>query len=85
MGTSDNDANVHHWAWALTMGAKYGWGGCLINTGREARQFSGDWVNTWSDVAIGNRGAAMGFDLKLFGLRDISRAWNFYMLDRWFE
>ena len=21
MGTSDDDANVHHWAWGLTMGA----------------------------------------------------------------
>ena len=84
MGTSDDDANVHHWAWALTMGAEYGPGGSLLNTGREITQFHGDWRNSWSDVSIGNRGAALGVRFRVLGLTDITHAWNFFMLDRWF-
>ena len=83
-GTSDRDANVHHWAWALTMGAEYGPGGSLLNTGREITQFHGDWRNSWSDVSIGNRGAALGVRFRVLGLADITHAWNFFMLDRWF-
>jgi len=84
MGTSDDDANVHHWAWALTMGAAYGPGGSMLNTSREITQFRGDWRNTWSDISIGNRGAALGVHFRILGLTDITRAWNFFMLDRWF-
>lgn len=85
VGTSDPDANVHHWAWGLTMGAEYGPGGSLINTGRECTQFRGDWGNTWSDIMIGNRGAALGVHFRLLGLNDVSHAWNFFMFDRWFQ
>jgi RHS repeat-associated protein len=81
-GTADDDANVHHWAWALTMGAEYGPGGSLINTVREAQQFNGDWRNSWSDLSIGNRGAALGAHFRVLGLTDITRAWNFYMVNR---
>ena len=84
MGNSDDDANVHHWAWALTAGAAYGPGGSLINIVRETGQFTGDWRNTWSDVSIGNRGAALGAHFRVLGLADVTRAWNFFMLDRWF-
>ncbi len=59
MGQSDRDANIHHWAWGLAMGGAYGPGASMINTGREITQFRGDWANTWSDIEIGNRGAAL--------------------------
>jgi hypothetical protein len=90
-GVADADANVHHWAWALTMGAAYGPGGSVINTGRElwrlgtaSLQGAGNWPNTWSDIQIGNRGAALGAHFRVLGLGDISRAWAFFMFDQWF-
>jgi len=84
VGTSDRDANVHHWAWGLAMGAAYGPGASLINTVREATQFHGDWTNTWSDVAIGNKGAALGLRFRWLGLSDTHRVWDKYMLGHWF-
>ncbi len=82
MGTSDLDANVHHWAWCLTMGAAYGPGATLINTGREITQFRGDWRNTWSDIMIGTRGAGLGLSFQLLGMNDNTRAWHLFMFDR---
>lgn len=79
-GTSDADANIHHWAWALTMGGSYGPVGSAINAGREVTQFRGDFVNTWSDILIGTSGAAMGLSLRVFGPSDARQSWNFHML-----
>ena len=83
-GVADDDANVHHWAWALTMGAAYGPGGSVINTGREVLRQGGNWPNTWSDIQIGNRGAALGVHFRLLGLSSVPRAWEFFMFDHWF-
>ena len=78
-GDSDDDANIHHWAWGLTMGAEYGIGGSFINIGREFTQFNGDFRNTWSDIMIGNAGAALGCGIRVLGAYDIKRRFSFYM------
>jgi RHS repeat-associated protein len=79
-GTSDKDANIHHWAWGLTMGAEYGPGASFINEGREMTQFGGDWTNTWSDVLIGNAGAALGFTFRSLGIHNIAQSWSIAMM-----
>jgi hypothetical protein len=59
-GNADADANVHHWAWAFTLG--YNVGARLavsINGLREYSQRANGWVDT-SDIYIGERGAQMG-------------------------
>ncbi len=71
---------IHHWAWGLTMGAEYAIGGSVINTGRELTQFRGDLTNTWSDVMIGNAGAALGCSLRVLGPYDVARQFNFHMM-----
>ena len=83
---SDRDANVHHWAWALVMGAEYGLGGSTINTGREivqAWQYRRDWnwTGTWSDVLSGNAGASLGFSFRVLGIRRIQDAWYIHMME----
>ncbi len=83
IGSSDGDNNIHHWAWGLAMGAEYAGWGCIINTGRELTQFSGDFVNTWSDVAAGNLGAMMGWNLRLYGPRDAAGLFKLYMTPWW--
>jgi hypothetical protein len=90
-GVIDRDANVHHWAWSLTMGAAYGPGGTAIITARDLWQFAGDctrgtgnWFNTWSDIHVGHRGAALGAAFRVLGLNNIAGDWRFFMLGRWF-
>ncbi|MDY7041453.1 MAG: RHS repeat-associated core domain-containing protein [Chloroflexota bacterium] len=80
VGTSDQDANIHHWAWGLAMGSEYGPVGSFINEGREISQFRGDWRNTWSDIAIGNAGASLGASFRLLGFRDIRQSWSIHMM-----
>ena len=80
-GDSDKDANIHHWAWGLTMGYEYyGIAGSVINTGREFTQFEGDFRNTWSDIVIGNAGAALGCAIRVLGAFEIKRRFGFYMM-----
>ncbi len=79
-GTSDRDANIHHWAWGLAMGSEYAVGGSVINMGRELTQFRGDFRNTWSDIVIGNAGASLGCSLRVLGAYDIRWQFNFHML-----
>ncbi|RKY40125.1 MAG: hypothetical protein DRP85_09185, partial [Candidatus Makaraimicrobium thalassicum] len=82
---TDDDANVHHWAWAFVAGYHYGHWGAVVNTGREVTQ------NPWSvvasvfvnrdfmaDVYLGNHGARMGAHLKGAGISPltISFLWN---------
>lgn len=81
-GTSDRDANIHHWAWGVAMGSEYAVGGSLINSGRELTQFNWDFRNTWSDIMIGNAGASFGCSLRFLGLYDIQRQFDFHMM-RW--
>ena len=85
MGTSDLDANIHHWAWGLAMGGAFGPGASFINVGREITQFQGNWGNSWSDVEIGNRGAALAVSFRVSGTGRVRSAWNRIMLDRWFS
>jgi hypothetical protein len=68
-GSTDGDANVHHWAWAFAMGYDIGLRGIKINSLREHAQ-ADIGVDIWdlsvtltvdtSDVALGNAGVAMG-------------------------
>jgi len=70
-GTSDEDANVHHWAWGLVLG--YHFGGPLAvaaNTYREFQQADGNPylnLNSRADIWLGNRAAMMGWDIYYFG------------------
>ncbi|MGH2537514.1 MAG: RHS repeat-associated core domain-containing protein, partial [Candidatus Promineifilaceae bacterium] len=71
-GTSDPDANVHHWAWALVLGYQEGSGAIAINSYREFQQAGGPIqafrnVNSRADIWLGNRGALLGNDLRTFG------------------
>ena len=64
----DGDANVHHWAWALSIGYNTG-SGMAINTIREVvglGQRPTGQIN-WADVRIGNAGSAMGVKLRFSG------------------
>ncbi len=79
-GTSDRDANIHHWAWGLAIGSEYAIGGSFINMGRELTQFNGDFGNTWSDVMIGNAGASLGYSLRVLGPTDVESRFNFHMM-----
>jgi len=75
-GQQDGDANVHHWAWSLTLGYNETFIGPMVNTMREyldPRQtapYNGR-VNE-ADVQIGNAGAMMGRALRYNqGISDI--------------
>ncbi|MEA3337336.1 MAG: hypothetical protein U9R25_15665 [Chloroflexota bacterium] len=77
----DPDSNVHHWAWALTIGGSYGaLAAGVINTGREVTQFRGNWFALASDVWLGNRGALLGEHFATVGIRDVRQAWGLYMV-----
>jgi RHS repeat-associated protein len=78
-GTSDTDANIHHWAWVYMMAGSIGATAQLINTGREDWQFiSGiisrgrpDFINRYSDVTIGALATCMAIFIPTFAYRII--------------
>jgi hypothetical protein len=67
-GNSDSDNNVHHWAWAYTMGASIGPFASVISIVREGIQYSGDRYNTFSDISIGGLGVDMAMWVLLNGV-----------------
>jgi hypothetical protein len=84
----DRDANIHHWAWGLAMGAEYGPGGSVLNMGREVVRYVGaliagnaDWGNMLADMWAGNTGAYLGWHFRLLGIRDIETAWAIHMVE----
>ncbi len=84
----DRDANIHHWAWAVTMGAEYGITASFINTGREDLAAAQDICrqqanlsNTWADVRMGNTAAMFGLSIRWLGMdpSHIRQAWSRFM------
>jgi len=90
-GARDEDANVHHWAWAFALG--YHEGGPLavaMNTQREFEQAGGIMQaygnpESSADIWLGNRGALMGCDVRTFGASPstIIRLWRHNVLLQW--
>lgn len=81
----DEDYNVHHWAWAFTMGYEAGSGNAIyINTVREINQVDPrrSLAIDASDIALGNAGAIMGYGLSLneYGYQDIPTLFNLFNL-----
>jgi hypothetical protein len=71
-GESDGDANVHHWAWALTLGYDRGYLAVPINNYREVFQAGNPFsiitnINARADCIIGTTGALLGIDIRLWG------------------
>jgi hypothetical protein len=80
-GDNDDDANIHHWAWGLTMGSEYAIGGSFINMGRELlTQWDWHFENMWSDIMIGNAGASLGCSIRMLGAYDIRWQFRFHMM-----
>jgi len=88
----DLDANVHHWAWAFTMGGGLVPGqGMLINSGRESQGFIRDlrqnplnvnYGNYYADVTLGNLGALQGAMVGRLGPRSAASVW---LLTSWLK
>ena len=82
----DKDANVHHWAWGVTLGYHYGVGAVAMNTVREIQTVGGignlmNNSNSKADVFLGNRGAFFGSDLDTFGPRSVRFLYSIYVAE----
>ena len=90
-GTKDDDANVHHWAWALVLGYyKSGPLAVAMNTRREFEQAGGirqayGNLESRADIWLGNRGTMMGWDIRAFGISPgiVIRLWRHNVLLQW--
>ncbi len=90
-GEGDEDANVHHWAWAFVLGYyKSGPLAVAINTRREFEQAGGvrqayENLESRADIWLGNRGAMMGWDVRAFGASPstVIRLWRHDVMLQW--
>lgn len=82
----DADANVHHWAWGVTLGYYQGAGAVALNTAREVQQAGGvgnAWNNNNSraDIFLGNRGVFYGAELHTLGPRSTRFLYWYYVAE----